>query len=322
MSKVFTDEKFTGYEFRCETTSANTGFKHVCKVLKDNTEVEEAKAVVNWGNRTWEAYQYASVLEGAKSNLEAKLSGVKEPDVDYGFLNVLADRGYIRDYGNFENGTPIIIFDGWYQVEGEEEREYAEGKGMVKTGKFIKSVYARLVELAEKNLLKPSINETIKNVEYVFSDQYERCWECGTVHSLEYGDLTYLEDEGMLLCDECINSSDRVASLIEEAKEDMRKALNPTIHQDIIEGLGYTLVTDETFSFEREFWGATYMTEKFAEDFCNRYNGFAQIYEVAQFVVPFQLWVPNDRLEEAREEIASRFNLAVAQEIAELLYES
>ena len=66
---VFTDEKFAGYEFRCTTTSANTGFKHVCEVYKDNEPIEECKSVVNWGNRTWEPYQYASVLESAKDRL-------------------------------------------------------------------------------------------------------------------------------------------------------------------------------------------------------------------------------------------------------------
>ena len=313
MSKVFTDEKFKGYEFRCETTSANTGFKHVCRVFKDNVEIEEAKAVVNWGNRTWEPYTYACVLENAKDRVQCFVIDKHEkPVIDYDFLNKLADYGYIHDYGNMEDGELVILMDSWSQVEGEDERKYVKGQGMVKTGNFTKSVYAKLVELANKNLLKPSINSTIKNVEYVFSDEYDKCWECGTVHNTYYGDLTYVDEIGMLLCDECINTSDNVQVLIDKAVEDFRHALKPTVNQDIIKDLGYTLVTDETFSFEREFWGATYMDEMYAEGFCNKYNGFAQIYEVAQFVVPFQLWVPNDRLEEAREEIADTFNIAVA----------
>ena len=310
---VFTDEKFQGYEFRCTTEPANTGFKHVCRVFKDNIEVEEAKAVINWGNRTWEPYTYASVLESAKDRVQCFVIDKHEkPVIDYDFLNTLADRGYIFDYGDMEDGETVIIFDGWYQVEGEDEREYVEGQGMIKTGRFIKSVYAKLVELANKNLLKPSINSTIKNVEYVFSDEYERCWECGTVHNTQYGDLTYLEGADMLLCGNCINTSEHVEELIEEAKDNFSKALKPTIHQDIIEELGYTLVTDETFSFDREFWGATYMTEDFAREFVDKYDGFVQIYEVAQFVVPFQIWVNNDKLDEAREVIAEKFDLRVA----------
>lgn len=308
--RTFTDENFQGYEFRCTTEPANTGFKHVCHVFKDNIEIEEAKAVINWGNRTWESYQYQSVFEESKSRLQDLLDGVKEPEINYDFLNTLADRGYIHDYGNMEDGETVIIFDSWNQVEGEDEREYVEGQGMIKTGRFIKSVYAKLVELADKNLLKPSINSTIKNVDYVFSDEYERCWECGTIHNTYYGDLTMADD--MYVCDECVNTHGRVESLIEEAREDMRKALKPTIHQDIIEELGYTLVTDETFSFDREFWGATYMTEDFADKFIHDFDGFIQIYAVHQFVVPFQLWVSNDKLDEAREVIAEKYNLRVA----------
>lgn len=312
MAQTFTSEEFADYTFKCETTSANVGFKHICKVYdKDNNEVEEAKSVVNWGNRTWEAYQYASVYEQSKSSLKAILDGYKKPEVDYDFLNRLANYGYIYDYGDMENGETVIIFDSWEQVEGEDERKYKEGEGMVKTGKFIKSVYAKLVELAEQNRLKPSINSTIQNVEYVFSDSYSRCDECGTIHSTEYGDLTYVEEEGMYLCDKCINSLDRVEALIKEAREDMRKALKPTIDQSIIEELGYSLVTDETFSFEREFWGATYVTKYFVEDFMKDFDGFVQIYEVAQFVVPFQLWVRNDELEEAQKTLSEELNITL-----------
>ena len=311
--RTFTDENFQGYEFRCTSESANTGFKHVCRVFKDNREVEEAKAVVNWGNRTWESYQYKSVFEESKSRLQDLLDGVQKPEIDFDFLNTLADKGYIFDYGDMEDGETVIIFDSWEQFEGEDEREYVKGQGMIKTGRFIKSVYAKLVELADKNLLKPSINSTIKNVDYVFSDEYEKCWECGTVHNIQYGDLTYVEETGMLLCDKCINDYDNVSVLIEKAKEDIREAVKPTIHQCIIEELGYELVTDETFSFDREFWGAEFITKEYTEDFCKRYDGFVQIYEVAQFVVPFQIWVQKDRIEEAREELQENLNIVIRQ---------
>lgn len=307
--KTFTDEKFSGYEFRCTSASANTGFKHVCEVYKDNKLIEDCTSVVNWGNRTWEPYQYASVLESSKDRLQDLLDGNKKPEIDYNFLNRLAEEGYINDFGETENGEVVILMDSWSQVEGEEEREYVEGEGMVKTGNFKKSVYAKLIELAEKRLLKPSVTITLLNVEYVFTDEYEKCWECGTVHNTYYGDLTYIEEEGMLLCDKCVNSPDRVEVLIESAKNDFWKALKPTVDQSIIEGLGYSLVTDETFSFEQEFWGATYMTEKHAREFVEKYNGFVQIYEVAQFVVPFQIWVPNSELDKAKAEINIRFNL-------------
>ena len=51
------------------------------------------------------------------------------------------------------------------------------------------------------------------------------------------------------------------------------------------------------------------MTTDEAEDFIQRYNGFIQIYEVAQFVEPFQIWVPTELLEEAKEQIKDTYGL-------------
>lgn len=309
---TFTAEEFKDYEFRCESASANTGFKHVCKVYKEGELIEECTSVVNWGNRTWESYQYATVFEDSKSKLQSLLDGHKEPEIDFTFLNNLVCQDVITDWGELESGEVVIMFDTWEQVEGTEEREWVEGEGMQKTGKFTKSPYAKLKDLAEKNLLKPSAQYIIDNIEYVFTDQFMKCDECGTLHDYTWGDLTYDEEDGLMLCDKCINSPDRVATLIESAKEDMRSALKPTIDQSIIESLGYTLVTEETFSFEREFWGALYMSEKYADDFIHKHGGFIQIYEVAQFVTPFQIWIPNSKLECARNDLKNDYE-AVTQ---------
>lgn len=163
MTKVFTDEKFEGFEFRCETTSANVGFKHVCKVYdKNNNEIDKAKSVVNWGNRTWEAYQYASVFEQSKSLLADILEGIKKPEINTDFLNTLANYEYINDYGLLQDSDEyVILMDSWSQVEGSDEREYKEGEGMIKTGRFIKSVYAKLIDLANEGRLKQDITYTL-----------------------------------------------------------------------------------------------------------------------------------------------------------------
>ena len=305
---VFTDEKFEGYEFRCEITSANVGFKHVCRVYdKNNKEVEKAKSVVNWGNRTWEAYQYASVFEQSKELLADILEGAKKPEINTNFLNTLANYGYINDYGLLgDSDEYVILMDSWDQVEGSDEREYVEGKGMVKTGRFNKSVYAKLIDLANEGRLKQDITYTLLNTDYVFTDEYCRCYNCGRVFNLQYGELTEVNYE--LLCDNCIaDSTEAIESLIDEAKEDFRKALKPTVNQDTISSLGYSLVTDETFSFDREFWGATYISKDYVAEFIEKYNGFVQIYEVAQFVTPFQIWVANDMLEQAQAEINNKY---------------
>lgn len=305
--QVFTDENFKGYEFRCTTSSGNTGFKHVCEVYKNNDPIDSCLSVVNWGNRTWESYPYKTVFEESKAKLSDMLEGIKKPEIDHDFLNTLANEGYIADYGELESGETVILMDGWYQVEGEGEREYVEGKGMVKTGNFKKSVYAKLVDLAEKGLLKPSINSTILNTDYVFTDEYDKCYECGTVHNTYYGDLTYVEEEGVLLCDKCINSPDRVATLIESAQEDMRKALKPTVDQKIIEELGYSLIEGDVFSFAPDRYFVNRTTEEYIDKFIHKYNGFVQIYQVEQFDCPFQLWIPNENLEKAQKEIDFKF---------------
>lgn len=304
---VFTDEKFQGYTFECTTESANVGFKHVCRVFNGlNNEIDKAKAVVNWGNRTWEAYQYASVFEQSKSLLADVLAGVEKPEINTDFLNTLANYGYINDYGLLgDSDEYVILMDSWDQVEGSDEREYKEGEGMIKTGKFNKSVYAKLIDLANEGRLKQDITYTLLNTDYVFTDEYCRCYNCGRIFNLQYGELTEVNYE--LLCDDCIaDSEDAIETLIDKAKEDFRAALKPTVNQDTISSLGYSLVSDETFSFEREFWGATYIDMDYVAEFIEKYNGFVQIYEVAQFVQPFQIWVSDDMLEDAKSELLTK----------------
>lgn len=306
--QTLTDENFAGYEFRCYTAPANTGFKHICDVYKDNSIIPDCTSVINWGNRTWESYQYKSVFENSKGKLQEFLDGVKKPEIDYDFLNNLVYQDIITDYGELENGELVLMFDSWRQVDGEEEREYKEGEGMVKTGRFIISPYAKLRKLAEKKLLKPSAQYIIENIEYVFTDQYMKCDDCGKIFDYSWGDLTYVEEEGIMLCDNCLNSADRIEPLIESAKEDLRQALKPTVSQDIIKGLGYSLIDTDLFSFAPDRYCVNNTTEEFVDKFIHKYDGFVQIYQVEQFDCPFQIWVPTENLEQAQKEIDFRFN--------------
>ena len=307
--QLFTDEKFEGYEFRCYTASANTGFKHVCDVYKDNNIISDCTSIVNWGNRTREPYQYATVLENSKDRLTNLLDGISKPEVDYNFLSKLVEQDIITDYGELEDGETVIMFDTWEQVEGREERTYVEGEGMVKTGNFVKSPYAKLRELAEKGLLKPSVQLTIANVEYVFTDQFMKCDECGKIFDYTWGDLTYIEEEGMMLCDKCMNSEDRIEGLIARAKDDFRQALKPTVNQSTIEGLGYSLVDNgDTFSFAPDRYFVNNVSEEWVDKFIHKHGGFVQIYQVEQFDCPFQIWVPTSELKKAQKEVDFKFN--------------
>ena len=309
MTQVFTDEKFTGYTFECTSKSANTGFYHICTVI-DNTGNEVLTTKQHWINRTWESYPFQTVFESAKAELENKLAGTKETKEEYDtdFLYTLANEGYIRDYGYTDNDELIIVFDSWSEVEGEDEREYVEGKGMIKTGNFKKSVYAKLRELADKDLLKPSINKTIKEVEYVFSDSYMQCDDCGKWICSEYGDIRYYEELDMCLCSECSNSSDYIENFIESAKGDFRKAISVEVDDDLIENLGYEkLDPNKDFSTRMSQWGEsswgchnTPIAQ--VEDLCQTYGGFAKLTYVGQFDAEYQLYFPSETVNEAREE--------------------
>ena len=106
---VFTDENFKGYEFRCTSASGNTGFKHICEVYRNNEPVDSCLSVVNWGNRTWESFQYATVLQDSKDKLQNLLDGIEKPEIDYAFLSKLVEQDIITDYGELENGETIKI---------------------------------------------------------------------------------------------------------------------------------------------------------------------------------------------------------------------
>lgn len=299
MTQVFTNEEFTGYEFRCTTEPANVGFKHICRVYKDNEEIKDAESVVTWGNRTWESFKYQTVYSDSQSRLTDVINGVKKPEIDTDFLNTLVDNYYIADWGYMEDGEPIILMDSWSQVEGDKVYNKETNDWELTEP----SVYAKLVKLSKKGLLKPSVQTTIENMEYVFTDSWGKCMECGTVCNRDYGELTCLKSECLELCDNCINSPDRVQDLINEAQKNYSKALKPTVPQETIESLGYSLVTEDTFSFRADFWGATFVKPAQVEDFMKTFGGFVQIYEVAQFVTPFQLWVSTENLEDAQEYI-------------------
>jgi hypothetical protein len=95
---------------------------------------------------------------------------------------------------------------------------------------------------------------------------------------------------------------------IEKAKEDFRKALKPTVEENVIKELGYSLVTTDTFSFARDRYFVNNVTEEWVQDFIERYDGFVQIYQVEQFDCPFQIWVSNENLSKAQAEVEHEFS--------------
>ena len=172
-----------------------------------------------------------------------------------------------------------------------------------------KSVYAKLVDLAEKNLLKPSINKTIKEIGYIFSDEWEICTHCGCFCHTTWDGVRYVEGTDELLCDDCINESEEaIEALIEEAKDDFSKALPVMISEDKIKELGYEAVDDTDFSTRSSQWGEdSWSCHNLDTDTCRRlccdYDGFAKLTGVYQFEAEFQLYFPSNTVEQAREEL-------------------
>lgn len=295
MTRTFTTEEFTGYTFVCDTTSANVGFKHICKVYKDNEEDkgEIVKAVINWGNRTWESYPYQSVYEQAKSLLADKLKGTKEEqtELDYDFLSELANSGYIYDYAEDESGDTYIMADGWSQIK--------EG-----------SVWHKLVELAKANRLKPSVNQTMLTLEdnYVFTDEYTRCSECGKLLNLCYAEGTLIENNWYCgyYCNDCINSNQELIQiLVDKALNDYEYGIPAEVDSEILEGMGYSPVAEgKDFSFMSDNWTADlHISREDMNKICEEYNGFIKIAHVQQFDVLFNIFVPTDKVEKANKEL-------------------
>lgn len=64
-------ETSTGtYSVRCESVSTRNGFKHVAYVVEDGFITLQAK--INYLNRTWERFQFESVLNKIKELLEKR----------------------------------------------------------------------------------------------------------------------------------------------------------------------------------------------------------------------------------------------------------
>ena len=314
---VTVENEFDGYTFETTISPNATGNKITCTAY-DSTGKEVTSASSCYGNGSGYGYAKMFAIDGCKAKLkefiENNFKEPEKPEYNTDFLNRLANEGYIADYGELgSTGKLVVMFDSWSQAEGADEREYIEGQGMVKTGNFKKSVYAKLGELAAKNLLKPDINRTILEVEYVFTDEYMKCYECGKIYHTTWDDIQYVESEGVVLCSDCINESDDcLDALIEEAKDNFRKALRVEISEEKIEALGYVKVDDEQdFSTRYSEWGeksygAHSLPIERVEEICKDYNGFAKLTAVWQFDAEFNLYFPEDTVDEAREALGIR----------------
>ena len=300
--------KFTelGYTFNSKYTPCNVGSTyHVIVTDKDGNEVVHTQS--SYGNGSGHGYAMSGATTQAIAELEAIINGeVTEEEYDTEFLSKLVEWGYITDYGYSKQGELLIMFDSWTQVEGSKRWNDKTKEWEITS----KSVYAKLIDLAEKNLLKPSVNKTIKEVEYVFSDSYRICSHCGKFINTEWEGLTYLEGSCEELCDDCLNESDEaLEEIIEQAKENFAQALPVMISEDKLKELGYEKLDEETdwstrIMWGEECWSAHNTNPSIMEELCKKYNGFPKLTAVWQFESFYNCMFPSSTVDLAREELA------------------
>ena len=322
--KQFTD---LGYTFTSKYTPNNLGTTYNLIVTdKEGNEVVHTQC--SYANASGHGYAMCGAERHAVSELQALINGEVEEEVEYDtdFLNILAEKMYITDYGYTKDGELLILFDSWDEVEGEShyEDEYDEDGNCKGFHNVIDkpSVYHKLVELAKKDLLKPSINKTIKEVEYVFSDSYGFCAHCHKLINREWEGLTYLEDSCEELCDDCINeNTETFKELIEQAKNDFDKALPVTVSEDKIKKLGYVPISTENFStrcmWGEESWSCHNIHPKVVEQVCQKVNGFAKLTHVSMFESEYQIYVPAKNLKRVYNEFR-KLGIDFEAEIREL----
>ena len=285
-----------GYKFTEKYEVANIGTKYTVSILdKDGNEV--AKSSSTYGNASGRGYGMSFAQQGAVAELEAKLEGNAEEtqDIDFDFLRTLANWEYIADYGFDTNDRLTILFDSWRQLEGKDDKP---------------SVFAKLVKLAEAGKLKPSINYTLTNMDTAFTDEYRKCDRCGRVISAEWEGLHLIESECVEVCSDCLDKDlGLIEELIEDAKDDFKKALPVGVSIESLHELGYEeLNSEQAISTRFSQWGeksweAYNFSIGLCEEICKKYDGFAKITYVAQFESEFQLMFPKDRVQEARLEL-------------------
>jgi hypothetical protein len=83
--QIFKLGKIAGSEYQavCRSEGTRSGFRHLASLFRDGSEIASTK--ICYINRTWEAYQFASVLQNlinrsgledkVKAKLQAKVSG-------------------------------------------------------------------------------------------------------------------------------------------------------------------------------------------------------------------------------------------------------
>ena len=315
-----------GYTFTSKYTPNKIGSTyHVIVTDKDGKEVVHTKC--SYGNGSGHGYAVMGAKEDAIAELKAYIERedkeTEKVEYDTNFLSTLLEWGYISEYGYDTNDNLTILFDSWEQLQGKSHYEDDYDKnGEYKSFHTVidrPSVFQKLRDLADRDLLKPSITKTIQEAECCFTDEYSVCMECGRIINREWEGLHWIEELSMEICDDCLNDSDEaIECLIEEAREDFKKALPVMISEDKIEEMGYTkLDENDDFSTRMEQWGEySYgchnVHHSVIEELCKKYNGFPKLTGVWQFDAEYNAYFPTSTVEKARLELKELAGLEVS----------
>ena len=308
-----------GYKFTSKYTPCRIGSTYnVIVTDKDGNEVVHTSS--SYGNGSGHGYAMSFAQGDAVAQLEAIINGEVQKTVEYDefFLSKLVEWDYINDWGYDKGGTLTILFDSWQQCEGKSHYETTEDEdGNRHSDKVIDvpSTFEKLRILAEKKLLKPSIQKIFDDYEFCFTDEYFRCMECGKIVSREWDGSNWIETEGMEICDDCLSKSESaIEYLIEEAKDDFKKAVPVMVEEETLERLGYEPIDkDKDFStrytWGEKDWSCHNIDVELCEEWCNKFNGFAKLTWTGQFDSQFQLYFPSDLVKEARADFGCYLNL-------------
>lgn len=303
-----------GYKFTSKYTPCRIGSTYnVIVTDKDGNEVVHTSS--SYGNGSGHGYAMSFAQGDAVAQLEAIINGdVQEEDnYDEFFLSKLVEWDYINDWGYDKGGTLSVLFDSWQQCEGKTHWEYTTDEdGHRHSTKVIDvpSVYEKLRILSEKNLLKPSVKKVIDEAEFCFTDEYFRCMDCCRIVSREWDGSNWIETEGMEICDDCLSKSESaIEYLIEEAKDDFKKAVPVMVEEETLEKLGYAKLDEDSFSTRAEQWGeynygCHNIHHEILKKICDEFEGFPKLTWVGQFDCEYNCFFPTDKIDLAKAELS------------------
>ncbi len=308
-----------GYKFTSNYTPCRIGSTYnVIVTDKDGNEVVHTSC--SYGNQSGHGYAMSGAQANAVAQLEAIINGEVEEEVQYdeNFLSKLIEWNYISEWGYDKGGCLTVLFDSWQQCEGKTHWEdTTDEDGNRHSEKVIDcpSTYEKLVQLADKKLLKPTIQKIFEDVEIAFTDEYFRCMDCGRIVSREWDGSNWIETEGMEICDDCLSKSDSaIEYLVEKAKDDFKKAVPVMVEDEALERLGYTKLDNTDFStryvWGEEDWSCHNVHVELCKKWCDEFNGFAKLTWTGQFDSQFQLYFPNNSIEEVRRHVSEYIKLA------------